>query len=166
VVLVEARDDTDEDERFTLRLLVSTPTGHGYGAIWQVRVERQPPGLTASAPMLPLDFSVQLTGRTDPAARLTIDGEEVALQPDGTFEAEVDAGPLPRAVRLQATDPLGNTSELVLEVVGVLDYRRLPWIPIIVGLTLVIGAVLYLRSPRPTSVGTQHPDEGVLEEIQ
>jgi hypothetical protein len=48
----------------------------------------------------------------------------------------------------------------------VLDYRRLPWVPIIVGLTVVIGAVLYLRSPRPTSVGTQHPDEGVLEEIQ
>lgn len=166
VVLVEARDDTDDDERFTVRLLVSTPAGHGYGAIWQVRVERRPPGLTASAPMLPLDFSVPLSGRTDPAARLTIDGEEVPLQPDGSFTAEVVAGPLPRAVRLQATDPVGNTSELVLEVVGVLDYRRLPWIPIIVGLTLITGALLYLRTPRPASVGTQHPDEGVLEEIQ
>jgi hypothetical protein len=166
VVLVRARDDVDEDERFTVRLLVSTPAGHGYGAIWQVRVERQPPGLTATAPMLPLDFSVPLSGRTDPAARLTIDGEEVTLQPDGTFQAEVGAGPLPRAVRLRATDPVGNTSELVLEVVGVLDYRRLPWIPIIVGLTLVTGAFLYLRTPRPASVVSQHPDEGVLEEIQ
>jgi hypothetical protein len=166
VRLVADDPEATEDERFTTRLLVSTPAGHGYGAIWEVRVERRPPGLTAAAPMLPLGFSVPLTGRTDPNARLVVDGAEVPTQPDGSFRAEVGAGPLPRQVRLRATDPLGNSTELVLEVVGVIDYRRLPWIPIIVVLTLATAAFLFLRAPRPTAVGMEHPDEGVLEEIQ
>jgi hypothetical protein len=54
----------------------------------------------------------------------------------------------------------------VVEVVALLDYRQLPWVPFVVALTLAAGAILYLRVPRPTSTGSAHPDEGVLEDIQ
>jgi hypothetical protein len=165
VVLVEDID-SDANENFTVRLLVSTPAGHGYGAIWEARVLHQPPGLRASAPFASLAFTVPISGRTNPSALLVVDGTPVAVAPDGTFAADVGAGLLPRPVRLAATDRVGNTTEIVVEVVALLDYRQLPWVPMVVGLTLVAGAVLYLRAPRPGAIGAQHPDEGVLEEIQ
>ena len=165
VVLVPARD-TGDDESFTVRLLVATPAGHGYGAIWEVRVLRRPPGLTATAPFASLSFSVPLSGRTAPSASLLVDGEPVSLGPDGTFMANVSAGPLPRTVRLAATDRVGNTTELAVSVVGVLDYRRLPWIPIVVGLTMLAAGILYLRVPKPSAVPATDPDHGVLEEME
>jgi hypothetical protein len=167
MTLVEDDPEATADERLTVRLLVTTPAGHGYGAIWEVRILRRPPTLMASAPIAPLSFSVPLTGRTAPGARLVVDGTPVPVEPDGSFSAEVGAGPWPRAVRLEATDRIGNASQLTLEVVGLVDYRRLPWIPIVAGMTLLAGALLYLRVPKPAArhVSTD-PDEGVLEEIQ
>jgi hypothetical protein len=167
VTLVEDDPGATTDERLTVRLLVTTPAGHGYGAIWEVRIVRRPPTLTASAPIAPLSFSVPLAGRTAPGSRLLVDGASVPVEPDGSFRAEVDAGLLPRAVRLEATDRIGNASRLTLEVVGLVDYRRLPWIPIVAGMTLLAGALLYLRVPKPAARhASTDPDEGVLEEIQ
>ena len=165
VVLIPAVEAT-ENETFTVRLLVSTPAGHGYGAVWQARVLHQPPQLRASAPFASLAFSVPISGQTATGAQVVVDGSPVAVAPDGSFLAEVGAGLLPRSVRVAATDRVGNTNEIVVEVVALLDYRQLPWVPVVVVLTLMAGAVLYLRAPRPAAVGAQHPDEGVLEDIQ
>jgi hypothetical protein len=165
VVLIPAFD-SDENEAFTVRLLVSTPAGQGYGATWEARVLRQPPALRASAPFASLAFTVPISGQTAPSVTLEVDGEPVAVQPDGSFAADVGAGLLPRSVRVAATDRLGNTNEVVVEVVALIDYRQLPWVPAVVVLTLAAGAILYLRVPRPTSTGSAHPDEGVLEDIQ
>jgi hypothetical protein len=165
VVLVAERE-TDENETFTVRLLVSTPAGHGYGAIWEARVLRQPPPLRASAPFASLGFSVSLSGRTAPTATLEVDGSPVPVGADGTFAVAVDGGLFPRPVRLVATDHVGNTREVVLEVVAPLDYRQLPWVPLVVALTVAVAAILYLRVPRPAATGSKHPDEGVLEDIQ
>jgi hypothetical protein len=164
VVLIPARE-SGNDESFTVRLLVATPAGHGYGATWEVRVLRRPPELSASAPLAPLSFTVPVSGRTAPTASLEVDGEPVSLRSDGTFVAHVSAGPLPRTVRLAATDRVGNTTELAVSVVGVLDYRRLPWIPIVAALTLVAAGVLYLRVPKP-AVSATDPDQGVLEDME
>lgn len=166
VQLVEDDPAATEDESFTLRLLVVTPAGHGYGATWEVRVLRRPPTLVATSPFAPLSFDVPLSGRTVPTAQLLVDEEPVQVQPDGSFRTDVEAGLLPRTVRLRAIDRVGNVSDLALEVVAVLDYRRLPWIPIVAGLTLLAGAILYLRAPKPSAIGAGDPDEGVLEEIQ
>ncbi len=165
-VLLVTPSDAPRDVSFTARLLVATPSGHGYGATWQVQVLEGPPLLTATAPLAPLSFSVPLSGRTAPTASLVVDGEPVTPGPDGTFVALVDAGPLPRTFRLKATDRVGNTAELTISVVGVVDYRRLPWVPIIAGLTLIAAGVLYLRVPRPSAVPATDPDEGVLEEVE
>jgi hypothetical protein len=166
VVLVPPRQATN-DESFAVRLLVSTPSGHGYGASWEVRVVRRSPSISATTPFAPFSFSVPLSGRTSPSASLLVDGEPVRLGADGSFLTNVSAGPIPRTVTLAATDRVGNTTELVVSVVGVLDYRRLPWIPIVIGLTLLSAGLLYLRVPRPSAArGSTDPDEGVLEEIQ
>ncbi|HEX2194209.1 MAG TPA: hypothetical protein VHK63_04520 [Candidatus Limnocylindria bacterium] len=159
------RDAVATDQHYTARLLVVTPGGHGYAAFFEMRVERTPPELSASAPLASLSFGVTLAGRTEPGVRLAVEGEPVEVAADGTFRAEVDAGLVPRTVRLEATDVVGNRSELSLSVVGLVDYRRLPWVPIVAGLTLAIGLVLYLRVPRPAARSAGGPDEGSLEEI-
>ncbi len=165
-VLVPSREAAN-DESFTVRLLVATPSGHGYGAIWEVRVIRRPPSISATTPFAPFSFSVPLSGRTSSSASLLVDGEPVRLGADGSFLTNVSAGPFPRTVTLEATDRVGNSTELAVSVVGVLDYRRLPWIPIVAGLTLLSAGVLYLRVPKPSAArGGTDPDEGVLEEIQ
>lgn len=163
---VGSRDDADEDRAFTARLLLATPGGHGYGAGWDVRVLRQSPSLSVEVPMAPLSFNVPLTGRTDPLAEVRLDGVPLPVDADGRFSADVRAGPLPTTVRVQATDRVGNTTDASVSVVAMLDYRRLPWIPIVAGLTLVAAAVLYLRAPRPAAGRPRAPDDGILEEIE
>jgi hypothetical protein len=166
VVLVESDPGASNDETRTVRLLAVTPGGHAYASTWEVRIQRRAPALTASAPMAPLSFEVPLSGRTEAGATVLVDGRPVPVAADGSFSADVAAGPLPRDVRLEATDRVGNTRQLTVSVVGAFDYRRLPWVPIVAGLTLLAGAILYLRTPRPTAAAAQHPDDGVLEEIQ
>ncbi|HEX2141253.1 MAG TPA: hypothetical protein VHK28_03100, partial [Candidatus Limnocylindria bacterium] len=97
---------------------------------------------------------------------LLVDGSPVATGPGGEFRVEVPAGLLPRTVRVQATDELGNTAESAMSVVAPLDYRRLPWIAIVVALTLAAAVMLYLRVPRPAAARLpSSTDEGTLEEI-
>ena len=117
--------------------------------------------------MAPLSFDVPVSGRSDSGASVLVDGQPVPVAADGSFSAEVPAGLLPRDVRVEATDRVGNRRQLTISVVGAIDYRRLPWVPIVAGLTLVAGAALYLRTPRPGAASAAgHPDDGVLEEIQ
>jgi len=94
-----------------------------------------------------------------------VDGQPVAVAPDGTFEASVGGGILPRDVRVRATDQLGNVTQETISVVAVADYRLLPWIPITAVVTVGLGLFLFLRTPRSArpsgSTGT-----GTLEEIE
>jgi hypothetical protein len=167
LVLVSSDPGADNDETRTVRLLVVTPGGHGYASTWEVRIRRRPPALSATTPVAPLSFDVPVSGRSESGATILVDGEPVAVAADGSFSADVSAGLLPRDVRVEATDRVGNRRALTISVVGALDYRRLPWVPIVAGLTLVAGAALYLRTPRPgAAVAAGHPDDGVLEEIQ
>jgi hypothetical protein len=54
----------------------------------------------------------------------------------------------------------------MVSVVAPADYRRLPWIPIVVGLTLLAGGFLLLRVPRARAQVAQEPgDDARLEEI-
>jgi hypothetical protein len=51
-------------------------------------------------------------------------------------------------------------------VVGFVDFRRLPWIPLVAVLTVLAGGVLYLRAPRarrPAARGAG--DDATFEEI-
>jgi hypothetical protein len=155
----------DDDERLTVRLVAVTPAGQGYGALWEVQLRRTAPTLEVTASAAPFAFEVPLLGRTSPGAAVVVDGQPVPIAEDGTFEVAVGAGPLPRVVRIEATDAVGNRSEQTLSVVGFLDYRQLPWIPMAVVFTLVVGLILFLRAPRPAPAG-QRADDAHLEEIE
>jgi hypothetical protein len=157
---------TVDDEVFSARLQVVTPAGHGYITRWEVHILRVPPAVVVVAPVAPLSFSVPVRGRTDPGATVLVDSVPVAVRPDGSFDAQVLAGPIPRDVRIQVTDPVGNSAQHTLSVVGVVDFRRLPWIPVVAVLTVLAGAVLYLRVPRPRRPAARGAgDDATFEEI-
>ncbi len=132
-----------------------------------MRVLASPPALRAEAEPAPLSFDVTLTGRTAPGTAVTLDGTPVLVAPDGSFSHSVTAPPWPHSVRLEAVDPVGNRSVQLVSVVGLFDYRTLPWLPIIVVLTLVVGAILFLRAPRRDAglAGYDRIEAGALEEI-
>lgn len=154
------------EHRFSLGISVVTPAGHGYAGTWRVELLDQPPPLAADAPLAPFSLDVPVSGTTRPGAALTIDGGPVAVAEDGSFAADVPAGLVPRDVRLVATDPVGNVTTKVLSVVGFVDYRRLPWIPLVVALTVAAAVILFLRAPRPRPEPARAPDDDArLEEI-
>lgn len=148
-------------------LVVITPSGHGYAASWIVRVQDSPPTLEAATPSSSFGFAVPIRGRTDPGVSVTVDGQVATVAPDGSFALDVGVGFVPREVEIRAVDPVGNVATQRLSVVGPIDYRQLPWIPIVAALTVVAGAILYVRVPRP-SPAPQRPsdDDAALEEIE
>ncbi len=151
---------------FPADMFLVTPAGHGYRASFSVRVVTAPPALSAQAGFFSPGLDMTITGSTDPASRVVVDGAEVPVAADGSFRASVPAGLTPREVTVVATDPFGHTATKRVSVVAPLDYRRLPWIPIIVALTVAAGAVLFLRAPRPTAHrGDATVDEGIFEEV-
>lgn len=160
-VAVPAGSDT-----FRVRAVVVTPAGHGYIVAWRVRVLREPPPMQVEAEWAALAFDVPVRGSTDPTATVLVDGAPVPVAADGTFAARAAAPPWPTRVVVEAVDLVGNRTTTTLTVVGLLDYRQLPWVPIIVVLTVVAAAGLFLLAPRlkPPSV-TPHPDDGTLEDL-
>ncbi len=151
---------------FNVRGFVVTPAGHGYTVAWHVRVLSGPPPLEVEAEWASLGFEVPLHGSTDPGAVLLVDGDAVAVAADGTFTTRVTVPPWPTRVVVETVDLVGNRTSTTLSVVGLLDYRQLPWIQIIVVLTVFAGAGLFLRAPRlrPPSA-TPHLDDGTLEDL-
>jgi hypothetical protein len=149
----------------TASIWLVTPAGHAYHGTWRIRVFRQAPSLTFTADEALVDFSPTVSGRTVPGASVTIDGRPVELAPNGSFEASVDAGILPTELRVVAVDPVGNRTERVVTVIWPVDYRRLPFVPMAVLLTVGAAAILFLRRP-DTGPSRRTPDDGAtFEEI-
>jgi hypothetical protein len=164
---------TPGNQAFDAVLHVITVAGHGYTATWHVRLLRTPPKITAEAPFLSLGFGTTIQGRTDPSATVTADGQSVHAGPDGRYQMTVPASLIPREVRVQARDPIGNVATATVSVIAPLDYRRLPWLPIVALLTAAAGAVLFLRAPslarqrKPSTgaAGAAGADDATFEEI-
>ena len=49
-----------------------------------------------------------------------------------------------------------------MSVVGWLDYRSLPWIPMFAVMTFVVGAVLWIRKPRPQRWSRRGPEDDAV----
>jgi hypothetical protein len=156
----------EDGDRVRVTLLAITPAGQGYGGGWMVSIHTRPPSLSASTPFAPLGFDVSVSGRTTSGATVAVDGTPVPVTADGRFEVAVAAGLWPRDVQIEATDPLGNRNSTTVSVVAPLDYRQLPWIPIVALLTILAGIVLYLRvpHPRPAAASGQITD-ATLEDL-
>ena len=154
------------NQAYNATLYVITPAGRGYTARWHVRLLRAPPKLDGQASFFSLSATATISGKTDPTATVTADGRSVHAGADGRYELNVPAGFVPRDVRVQARDPIGNVATITVTVAAPVDYRRLPWIPIMVVLTVSVGAILFLRAPKLASrPAARLAEEGTFDEI-
>lgn len=159
--------DRDEDLGFEASLIVATPGGRALTREWEGTFVREPPPVTAIGSTDLFSLSATITGATGPGGVVTIDGRTVDTGADGSFEASIDAPIWPSRVHVVVSDGLGNEASQVLEVVGLFDYRGLPWVAIVVIVTIAAGVVLFVRTPqrRRAFAGMSEPDEGRLQEL-
>ncbi|MDQ2674308.1 MAG: hypothetical protein M3Y40_06600, partial [Chloroflexota bacterium] len=166
VLTIDPPGRRDRNAAFDLAVFVLGPTGLASATSWPAEALRAVPEVTATAESEAFSFQATITGQLDGEATLTVDGRPVVPSPAGYFRAEVDAPIWPRDVLVVATDLLGRETVQQVEVIGFLDYRGLPWIPIIGVLTIVAGIVLFIRTPRLRPDERLQPDgDGRLEEI-
>ena len=156
-----------EGENTLLRasLLVVTPDGRVDTFEWDGTFIREAPELAVGAATDAFELSATVAGTTGPHATISIDGRQVPVGADGGFTARVDARPWPHHVVVTARDPLGNEVSERLEVVGLYDYRGLPWIAIVGVATVGAGATLFMRSPRRRLQEAPTSGDGRLEEL-
>ena len=112
-------------------------------------------------------FLTDLSGRTEPGSKVSVDGATIDVDQRGRFTVVTRLAPWPQDIRLSATDDSGNTSNADFSIVGGVDYRQFPW-ALIVALTLLgIVAVRGLRAAgrrpggfeaTPWSLGTLDAD--------
>jgi hypothetical protein len=156
----------DRNREFELSVFVIGPTGLTSGASWQAEALRVAPEVTASAEVDVLALQATISGRVTSGVTLTVDGASVVPSPSGAFRVEVDAPIWPRDVVVVARDPIGNEAVEHLEIVGFVDYRGLPWIPIVGVATILAGILLFVRTPSLRPESRPLPDgDGRLEEI-
>ncbi len=166
IELLEASGpDAPDDAGATPTIWAVTPGGHSYATTWRIRVFRQPPELTLAASDDVIQLSPTVSGRTDPGTTVTVNGVAADVSVTGAFTAPVTAGMLPTEFRVVATDPVGNESAQIVSIVSPVDYRRLPFVPIAVLLTVIAGAVFYLRKPDIRPQRRSPDDEATFEEI-
>ena len=157
----------DGDLGFEATLIVATPDGHALVREWEGTFVRESPEIVVSGRTDLLSLSATITGSIGPAAVVAVDGQPVETGAGGQFEVTVDAPIWPRTVQVVVSDGLGNDASQMLEVVGLFDYRGLPWVAIVVTVTIAAGVVLFVRTPqrRRASEGKSQLDEGRLQEL-
>jgi hypothetical protein len=158
-------EGAETDSRHRARRIVITPAGHSYVARWNLRVLTEPPRVRAAATTRFGSSDVVVAGRASPDASVSVAGQAVTVSRSGEFSARVPLPPWPTDVEVVATDVIGNSSATVVSGIGIVDYRTLPWIPIVAVLVAVAGVGLYLRVPKrsePIAVD----DDAVLEEME
>ncbi len=151
--------------RATAHLTAVTPAGHAYSGRWRLRVYRTAPDLEVTVPDGLIVWDPTIHGRTSPGATVTVNGVPAVMSEMGAFHAPVDAGLVPTEFRIVATDPVDNRTTRVVSVVWPFDYRRLPFVPIAVVITVVAGGLLYLRKPAGGPGRQRTDDDATFEEI-
>jgi len=161
---LESRRRGARDQPIQAAVVRIDPAGRVSAVAWEGEVRREPPTLEAAAETVAFEPRARLTGTASADATLTVEGRSVDVAADGRFEVEVDAPIWSRDVVVVASDPVGNRTSQRVEVVGIVDYRGLPWVAILALATVAAGVVLFLRTPRIGS--TARPvDDARLEEL-
>ena len=155
----------DEDLPFERELLVMSSTGHASLIRLEGTFIRNPPELSALARTELFAARATVSGRASPGATVSVDGRSVEATGSGRFELDVDAPIWPRTIVVSARDPLGNETTQRLEVIGVVDYRGLPWLAIAAAVTVAAGVAMFLRTPRRRPLDLLPDGDGRLEEI-
>jgi hypothetical protein len=99
----------------------------------------------ASAPW-PLHASIRVTA--EPGARVGLaGGQQVPAANDGTFALDAVLAPWPQDVVIRASDAHGNVTTTRVSLVGGIDYRQLPWQPLVIAVVLVAALFTTLGGP-------------------
>jgi hypothetical protein len=157
--------EREGNQEFDAGILVITPEGTARSVVSTEQILREPPELTKSARTDVFSLRSRLLGRADEGATITVDGQPVEVSAGGGFHTEVDAPIWPRDIVVVARDPLGTETIRRLEIVGFLDYRGLPWAPLVGVVTVAFGILLFVRIPRQRAVVMVADGDGRLEEI-
>jgi hypothetical protein len=165
-VVPRGADDEERNEPFETSLYVIGPDGRGTAREWAGTFVREPPEVSVTAATDPLSLSATLSGRVSRGSQVTANGTPITIDPDGRFAATIDAPIWPSQVLVAARDPLGNEATRQVEVVGMVDYRGLPWPALLVSATLGVGALFYLRTPRGRPRPSAPGDDARLEELE
>ena len=160
------RPPRDRPAEFSRELLLIGPEGNVSFHRWEGTFAPEAPELTAWTRAEPLSLEATVAGRTMPGSTVTVDGRALAVNAFGAYRATVDAPPWPRTVVVVARDPFGGEQRAAVEVIGLFDYRGLPWVPIAGAATLLGGAALFLRTPRRRPLAERPAlDDGRLEDL-
>lgn len=157
--------ETAGDPPRRTRLVVTTPAGHAYVAEWDVVTRSGPPPIEAAATTQFASPAVEIGGQTLPQTRVRVDGRPVEVDPGGRFETKVELPPWPTEVVIEVDDSFGNVARATVTGVGWLDYRALPWVPIVAAIVGLAALVLILRVPRTSPLPRRADDDAALEEI-
>ena len=157
-----------ENQEFEAMIVVITPDGRGTTKRLTGTFVRELPEISLTATTDGMALSATLVGRATPGSTVTANGRTIRTDDGGRFEASLDAPIWPTNVVVTAHDPLGNEATELVEVVGLVDYRGLPWAGIMIVATIIVGGVLYVRTPKlKRSAAVATPDgDGRLEELE
>jgi hypothetical protein len=155
-----------DDATFTATIIVLDPSGVAHVATWDGVLMPGAPMLRADSTTEPLSAAVTVTGSVSAGSAVSVDGVAVPVDADGRFRATLEAPVWGRDVVVVASDTLGQASTVRLVAIGFVDVRRLPWLPMIGVATMLIGALLFVRTPRQRSAGGGHDGDARLEEIE
>ena len=154
------------DGEHDVSMVVIGPGGFARTFGWDLTVLSEPPGVTAATSFDLFDGRASVVGSVGVGTTVTVDGHSVYVTEAGNFGTVVEASIWPHDVTVVARDPLGNEQVRLLEVVGFVDVRALPWIPIMAALTVGAGVLLFLRTPVVRRAdGVAMDGDGRLEEI-
>ena len=160
-------DDAAEsrvDAPFEQSLILIGPDGRFEVRSWRGTFAPESPSVEAEMAMHPGSLDVDVSGTASAFATVTVDGRPVAVDADGRFRTTLTAAPWPAAIVVTATDPFGVSAERTVEVIGLVDYRGLPWPAIAVVATVAVAGLLFLRVPHLRG-STPLSGEGTLEEL-
>ena len=160
------RPPADRPATFERELLLIGPAGDVSLHRWEGTFAPEAPELSAWTRSDPFTLEATVAGRATPGSMVTVDGSEVSLNAFGAYRAIVNAPPWPRSVVVVARDPFGGEQRATVEIIGLVDYRGLPWVQIVGALTVLGAAVLFLRTPRHRPLAARPVlDDGRLEDV-
>lgn len=153
------------NQAFVRWIMITGPDGHGTVHRWDGTFVREPPELAARSDTPLFAVRTTISGRASGAAMVLVDGRRAVLGSDGAFRIEIDAPPWPHEIAVAARDHFGNETVRQVEVIGLVDYRALPWLVIVAGMTVALGVGMFVRTPRRRSQALTTDLDGMLEEL-
>ncbi|WP_337954317.1 C25 family cysteine peptidase [Aciduliprofundum sp. MAR08-339] len=114
------------DGKHTVSVELTDNGGNTASMSWNFEVDTTPPELKITSPTnVPLTYNsvFWINGTTDPGASVTINGEQVTVNSDGTFTYKATLEDGENVFKVTATDSAGNSAT---EIVTVLYLPQLP----------------------------------------